>query len=61
MDGFELNTMMDFETTRTRASRSKPSKRRWREIEEIKDKQRLRKELNDMDIGLDFSLDDIKL
>lgn len=61
MDGFDLNLIMEFETNRTQVSRTKPSKRRWREIEEIKDRQKLRKELNDMDIGLNYSIDDIKL
>ncbi|MCJ2375875.1 DUF3545 family protein [Vibrio sp. ZSDZ34] len=61
MDGFELNNMMDIDAPRSRSARSKPVKRKWREIEAIKDKQRLQKELNDMDIGLDFSIDDVKL
>lgn len=36
-----------------RTARSKPVKRKWREIEAIKDRQRLQKELMDMDIGFD--------
>ncbi|MFA0085155.1 DUF3545 domain-containing protein [Vibrio sp. 10N.286.49.C2] len=61
MDGFELNDIMEMDAPRTRAARSKPLKRKWREIEAIKDKRRLQKELNDMDIGLDFAIEDIKL
>ena len=31
-------------------SRAKPVKRKWREIEALKDKNRLRKELQDIDV-----------
>ncbi|MFC3033403.1 DUF3545 family protein [Pseudoalteromonas fenneropenaei] len=57
-DLFEL--LEDPETTKRTSQRSK--KRRWREIEALKDRQRLRKELQELDIfadsvdleGLDF-------
>ena len=61
MEGFELDEIAELVAPRARAGRSKPVKRKWREIEAIKDRQRLQKELNDMDIGLDFSLDDVDL
>ncbi|MBY6197138.1 DUF3545 family protein [Vibrio hangzhouensis] len=61
MDGFGLDDVTEFDAPRPRAGRAKPVKRKWREIEAIKDRQRLQKELNDMDIGLDFSLDDVDL
>ncbi|SIO03721.1 DUF3545 family protein [Salinivibrio sp. ES.052] len=38
-----------------RSGRAKPVKRKWREIEALKDKQRLKKELEDIDIFGDFS------
>lgn len=61
MDGFELDEITEVDVPRGRAARSKPVKRKWREIEAIKDRQRLQKELNDMDIGLDFSINDVEL
>ncbi len=61
MEGFLLDNIMDSEGYQTRSSRSKPVKRKWREIEAIKDRQRLRKELMDMDICLDYNLKDIDL
>ncbi|RJX74387.1 DUF3545 family protein [Vibrio sinensis] len=53
MDGFNYEDILEMDTRKIRASRSKPVKRRWREIEAIKDRQRLQRELKDMDIGLD--------
>lgn len=41
--------------------RSKPVKRKWREIEAIKDRQRLQKELMDLDVCADYALEDIDL
>jgi Protein of unknown function (DUF3545). len=38
-----------------RNGRAKPVKRKWREIEALKDKQRLKKELEEIDIFGDFS------
>ncbi|KLV07586.1 MULTISPECIES: DUF3545 family protein [Photobacterium] len=45
----------------TRSSRSKPVKRKWREIEALKDKQRLRRELADIDMFRDLSDDELDL
>ncbi|GLO59947.1 hypothetical protein MACH09_04550 [Vibrio sp. MACH09] len=62
MEGFLLdNIMMEIGNHQTRSSRAKPAKRKWREIEAIKDRQRLQKELMDMDVCNDYSLDDIDL
>ncbi|TKF79126.1 DUF3545 family protein [Vibrio kanaloae] len=62
MDSFHFDDVSELEMRRaTQKTRSKPLKRKWREIEEINDKRRLQKELMDMNLGLDFSLDDIKL
>ena len=59
MDDLRFDQLLDMEITKIRASRSKPVKRMWREIEAIRDKKRLEKELLDMDVCLD--LDSIKL
>lgn len=40
----------------TNTVRAKKKKRMWREIEALKDKYRLRKELQDMDIFNDYEL-----
>lgn len=40
-------------------SRSKPQKRMWREIEAVKEKQRLRKELEGMDLLDEYSDEDL--
>ncbi|PMM03680.1 hypothetical protein BCT63_13685 [Vibrio kanaloae] len=62
MDSFHFDDVSELEMRRaTQKTRSKPLKRKWREIEEINDRRRLKKELMDMNLGLDFSLDDIKL
>lgn len=61
MDGLQFDEVMDLDIPKVRATRSKPMKRKWREIEAIKDRQRLQRELMDMDIGLDFDVEDIDL
>jgi uncharacterized protein with WD repeat len=49
MEGFDdLLTMLERPATKTRAV-----KRKWREIEALKERQRLKKELEDIDWGLD--------
>ncbi|MDA0148778.1 MULTISPECIES: DUF3545 family protein [Vibrio] len=58
MEGLNFEEFLDMDLPRGRASRSKPVKRKWREIEAIKDRRRLEKELRDMDIGLD-NFDDL--
>ncbi|MEZ9604718.1 DUF3545 family protein [Vibrio sp. 10N.261.55.A10] len=62
MDSFQFDEVSELEMPRvTQKSRSKPLKRKWREIEAINDRRKLEKELREMNLGLDFSLDDIKL
>lgn len=61
MEGFLLDDVMEMDSHPTRATRAKPTKRKWREIEAIKDRQRLKKELMDLDVCLDYSLEDIDL
>ncbi|CAH0541250.1 DUF3545 family protein [Vibrio marisflavi] len=59
MDGSQFDDMVDMDLPKARSTRSKPAKRKWREIEAIKDKQKLQRELMEMDIGLD--IDDIEV
>ncbi|GAA5216738.1 DUF3545 family protein [Corallincola platygyrae] len=40
---------------------SRQKKRKWREIESIKDKFRLKKELQDIDWAHDFEMDDLEI
>ncbi|MDO6704805.1 DUF3545 family protein [Photobacterium sp. 1_MG-2023] len=54
MDSFGFDNMLESDLPR-RSSRSKPVKRKWREIEALKDKQRLKKELQDIDIIHEFT------
>mgnify|MGYP000285568620 CR=1 FL=1 len=62
MDNFQFDDIAELEMPRnTQKSRAKPLKRKWREIEEINDRKRLQKELMDMNLGLDFGIEDIKL
>lgn len=53
MEGLNFDEIFEQDLPKGRAGRSKPVKRKWREIEAIKDRQRLQKELMDMDIGYD--------
>lgn len=57
MDSFAFDDMMTADTV-SRRSRAKPEKRKWREIEALKDRQRLRRELQDMDMCGSFKSDD---
>ena len=41
----------------SRSVKTKSKKRKWREIEDIKERFRLKQELRDMDVGLDFQLE----
>lgn len=59
MDDLHFDQLLDIEIAKARANRVKPVKRMWREIEAIRDKKRLEKELLDMDVCLD--LENIKL
>ncbi|KGY13656.1 hypothetical protein NM22_03475 [Vibrio tubiashii] len=51
MEGLYFEEIMEQDFPKRRAARTKPVKRKWREIEAIKDRQQLQKELMDMDIG----------
>ncbi|HGP5320416.1 TPA: DUF3545 family protein, partial [Vibrio cholerae O1] len=53
MDELHFDELLEMEISKIRTSRSKPVKRMWREIEAIRDRKRLEKELLDMDVCLD--------
>ncbi|GEA60289.1 DUF3545 family protein [Vibrio comitans] len=61
MDGLQLESIFESEERGARRGRSKPVKRKWREIEAIKDRQRLQKELLDLDVCSEYRLEDIQL
>ncbi|WP_395344794.1 DUF3545 family protein [Ningiella sp. W23] len=54
MDSVEILSVLDNET---RPNKIKSKKRKWREIEAIKEKYRLKQELIDMDVGLELELE----
>lgn len=56
MDSVDILSVIDHET---RPSKGKAKKRKWREIEAIKDKYRLKKELTEMDVGLELELEQL--
>ena len=60
MDGFTLNDILASDPA-PKASRGKQQKRKWREIEALKERKRLQKELMDIDVFSDYSLEDIDL
>ena len=49
MDSFAFDDVFEQERPQ-RGGRTKQAKRKWREIEALKDRQRLRKELQDIDM-----------
>lgn len=59
MDSFHLDDITEMEPSLYRSSRTKLTKRRWREIEAIKDKRQLQKELMEIDYSRDYKLEDI--
>ncbi len=56
MDSYAFDDVFEMEPVQ-RKSRAKPVKRKWREIEMLKDRQRLRKELEGIDMFRDYSCD----
>ncbi len=44
-----------------KAPRQTRTKRKWREIESLKEKYRLKRELQDLDFGLGIGVDDLDL
>lgn len=58
MDKSDLMASIEDEA---RPSKSRKKKRMWREIEAIKDKYKLRKELEDMDLLNEYELSNIDI
>ncbi len=58
MDSFTFEEIEE-QTRSVRSGRSKPVKRKWREIEAVKERQRLQKELADIDLFGHYSADDL--
>lgn len=59
MEGLNFEEIFEMDLPKGRATRSKPVKRKWREIEAIMDRKRLQRELMEMDIGFE-ELEDIE-
>lgn len=59
MDRLEFATNYDQPAKRGRPKGSK--KKKWREIELIQDRQRLAKELSDLDNGHEYNIDELEL
>ncbi|MBE1277326.1 DUF3545 family protein [Enterovibrio baiacu] len=60
MDSFAFNELFDQDRPQ-RGGRTKQAKRKWREIEALQDRQRLRKELQDIDMLGDLNDGDFDL
>ncbi|WP_407332211.1 DUF3545 family protein [Enterovibrio sp. 27052020O] len=60
MDSFAFDNIFEQERPQ-RGGRAKQAKRKWREIEALKDQQRLRRELQDIDMLGDFSSSEYEL
>lgn len=57
MDNSDLFATLDIET---RPVKTKSKKRKWREIEAIKDRFQLQKELAEFDMDFDYELDHLE-
>ncbi|GGI69038.1 DUF3545 family protein [Shewanella gelidii] len=61
MDRLDYGSALDNVVEKPTRSRSSSKKRKWREIEAIKDRQRLMKELQDIDDSFELDIDTILL
>ncbi|ARD21587.1 DUF3545 family protein [Shewanella sp. 1_MG-2023] len=61
MDRLDYGGALDQVVERPTRSKSSNKKRKWREIEALKDKQRLLKELQDIDTSFDFDFETMPL
>lgn len=61
MDRLDYGCALDEVIERPGRSRNSTKKRKWREIEALKDKHRLLKELQEIDTNFDCDLDTILL
>lgn len=61
MESFQLDDIMAMEPGLYRTNKTKPTKRKWREIEAIQDRRQLQKELKELDYFGEYKLEDIEL
>ncbi len=54
MDNYGFDDLFDHEQPEPRRGRGKQSKRKWKEIEALKEKRRLRRELESIDLLHEF-------
>lgn len=54
-----MNHSEELQALNEKPDKTRNSKRKWREIEAIKERYRLKQELQDMDFGLDPDLADM--
>lgn len=59
MDRLDYGSALDEVVERPSRSRSSNKKRKWREIEALKDKHRLLKELQEIDSSFDYDIDNL--
>ncbi|QSX30852.1 DUF3545 family protein [Shewanella cyperi] len=59
MDRLDYGSALDEVVERPNRSRGCTKKRKWREIEALKDKHRLLKELQDIDSNFDYDIDSL--
>ncbi len=57
MDSVEILNAVD---SQSRQVKTKSKKRKWREIEAIKDKYQLKKELCEMDVSWELELEEVR-
>lgn len=61
MDRLDYGSALDEVVERPDRSRGSSKKRKWREIEALKDKHRLLKELQEIDNNFNYDIDAIQL
>ncbi|GGZ19434.1 MULTISPECIES: DUF3545 family protein [Shewanella] len=59
MDRLDYGSALDEVVERPSRSRSSSKKRKWREIEALKDKHRLLKELQEIDSSFNYDIDSL--
>lgn len=59
MDAFQLDDIMAMEPFNDRSSRQRPVKRKWREIEALKERYELKRELRELDLAGEYNFDEL--
>lgn len=57
----KLDDILAAFTNKPNKTRSAPKKRKWREIEALKEKHQLKKELEELDWTADYAIDDLSI